>query len=386
MKILYASERPPYPFFTGGAARSAHNMLTVLASNLSCSCLAIGSRDFKPESWTSPGLETYSQLGIRSITESRANLEVDCGYPVQLLKDFPGSLRQTIAEWKPDIVWTQLEGIELIASIGLSSKTPTIVFLRDAEDPASSVKAIARSGAAIICNSQFMADRVQKLCRSRPHVIYPSFVPLEGTPAGENGLITMINPHRVKGLETFLEITRRMPDQRFLIVESWPLTADDKRSLTDTISAIGNIEYSDRVPNIEVIYKRTKLLVVPSVWEEAFGRVVIEAESLGIPVVASARGGLPEAVGKGGVCIEDYLNAEAWVKEIRELLDAPMRYRELSTFAHSHARSEIFSTHYAAQSFLDFAAAVVQANSRPTGIASALRRAVARFLPASETR
>lgn len=386
MKILYASERPPYPFFIGGAARSAHNMLTVLANELSCNCLAIGSRDFKPDSWAIPSRDAHEQLSISAVSESADILEVDCGYPVRLLRDFPHSLRVTIDSWKPDVIWTQLEGIEQIASIGLRAKTPTIVFLRDAEDPASSIKAIARSGAAIICNSQFMADRVHKLSRARPHVIYPSFSPFEGAPAGEDGFITMINPHRVKGLETFLEIARKLPDQRFLMVESWPLAADDKRSLLDTISRIGNIEYSDRVPNIEIIYRKTKLLLAPSIWEEAFGRVAIEAESFGIPVIASTRGGLPEAVGKGGVCIDDYLNSEAWVKEIRAVLDEPTRYAQLSELAHNHARSEVFSTRYAAQSFKDFAVEVIRAQELSAGFTSTLRRLAARVLPASRAR
>jgi glycosyltransferase involved in cell wall biosynthesis len=38
------------------------------------------------------------------------------------------------------------------------------------------------------------------------------------------------------------------------------------------------------------------VLVVPSIWPEAFGRVVIEAASAGIPSIVSDRGGLPELV------------------------------------------------------------------------------------------
>jgi glycosyltransferase involved in cell wall biosynthesis len=36
------------------------------------------------------------------------------------------------------------------------------------------------------------------------------------------------------------------------------------------------------------------VIVVPSVWEEPFGRTVIEALSTGRPVIASAIGGIPE--------------------------------------------------------------------------------------------
>lgn len=381
VKILYASSRPPFPFFLGGAARSAHNMMAVMSRELGCSCLALGSREFRPDAWSIPSEESHQSLHIRAIQESDNTLEIDCGYPVRLVSTFPESLRRTIDEWKPDVIWTQLEGMEQVAAIGLGSGKPTIVFLRDAEDPPSTLKEIARSGAAMICNSYFMANRLQRMSGRTAHVIYPSIAPLDGCAAGESGFITMINPHRVKGFATFLEIAGRLPEERFLVVESWPLSQDDKRSLLETISKLGNVEYSDRVPNIETIYRKTKLLLVPSIWEEAFGRVVIEAESCGIPVIASARGGLPEAVGQGGVCIEDYLNADVWVKEIRSLLDQPARYRELSELAVAHAQSEIFSTRYAAQSFLDFALELTQTKADRETKKSSLRRFASRFLP-----
>lgn len=352
-----------------------------MSRELGCSCLALGSREFRPDAWGIPSEESHESLQIRAIQESDSTLEIDCGYPVRLVNTFADSLRRTIDEWKPDVIWTQLEGMEQVAAVGLGSGTPTIVFLRDAEDPPETVKKIARSGAAMICNSHFMASRLQKMSGRKAHVIYPSFAPLDGCVAGEDGFITMINPHRVKGFATFLEIAKKLPDQRFLVVESWPLAQDDKRSLLESISKLGNAEYSDRVPNVETIYRKTKLLLAPSIWEEAFGRVVIEAQSCGIPVIASARGGLPEAVGQGGVCIEDYLNADVWVKEIRSLLDQPARYRELSELAVAHARSEIFSTRHAAQSFLDFALELTQAKDDRETTKSSLRRFISRFLP-----
>jgi glycosyltransferase involved in cell wall biosynthesis len=38
------------------------------------------------------------------------------------------------------------------------------------------------------------------------------------------------------------------------------------------------------------------MVVVPSVWKEPFGRVVIESYAYGKPVLAANRGGLPEIV------------------------------------------------------------------------------------------
>jgi glycosyltransferase involved in cell wall biosynthesis len=47
------------------------------------------------------------------------------------------------------------------------------------------------------------------------------------------------------------------------------------------------------------------LTVVPSIWEEPFGRVALESLFHGVPVVASNRGALPEIVTKEfGIIVE----------------------------------------------------------------------------------
>lgn len=46
-------------------------------------------------------------------------------------------------------------------------------------------------------------------------------------------------------------------------------------------------------------FSEIDLLIVPSIWEEPFGRVIIEAFAHGIPVIGSRRGGIPELVTDG---------------------------------------------------------------------------------------
>ncbi len=47
--------------------------------------------------------------------------------------------------------------------------------------------------------------------------------------------------------------------------------------------------------NTDEIWDRIKVLLVPSLWHEAWGIVVTEAQLRGIPVIASDAGGLAEA-------------------------------------------------------------------------------------------
>ncbi len=45
-------------------------------------------------------------------------------------------------------------------------------------------------------------------------------------------------------------------------------------------------------------YRKADVLVVPSLWEEPFGRIVIEGAQYGLPVLGSNRGGIPEIIKK----------------------------------------------------------------------------------------
>lgn len=54
-----------------------------------------------------------------------------------------------------------------------------------------------------------------------------------------------------------------------------------------------NIEFLGRMEP-KTFYNQIGLLVVPSLWEEPFGRIVVEAIACGVPVLASNQGGISE--------------------------------------------------------------------------------------------
>jgi spore coat protein SA len=64
-----------------------------------------------------------------------------------------------------------------------------------------------------------------------------------------------------------------------------------------------NVEFEGfcSAKNIGALYRSADILCCPSIWQEPFGKVNIEAMASGIPVVASRVGGIPEIAANGGV-------------------------------------------------------------------------------------
>ncbi len=58
------------------------------------------------------------------------------------------------------------------------------------------------------------------------------------------------------------------------------------------------------------LLNRHRVMVVPSVWAEVYGLVVLEGLACGLKVIASRTGGLPEALGSAGLLYENRNDAE----------------------------------------------------------------------------
>lgn len=340
MRILYASERPPYPFFLGGAARCAHRLLLSLAQGHGMQVMAVGGTEYRSSSWSVPPAADYGVLGVLGVGGSAQAPELDCGYPVQVLPRFgDGGLADALRRFAPDVVWAQLDGAQQVLGCARAQGAATLLYVHDAEDPPAQLRATAALADHLVCSSTFLAGKVQRVLGRRPHVVHPASDWYFGTTADPHGLITMINPHQVKGLDTFLQIAARLPQQRFLLVESWRLDEAAWAQLQQRLAALPNVTLSRRVADVRSIYARTRLLLVPSVWEEGFGMVAVEAQSCGIPVIASARGGLPEAVGGGGVLIDEYLDVDRWLAAIADVLHSDDSWQAASQRALARARA-----------------------------------------------
>jgi glycosyltransferase involved in cell wall biosynthesis len=118
--------------------------------------------------------------------------------------------------------------------------------------------------------------------------------------------VTFVNPDANKGVAVFARIAKeleaRRPEIPLLIVEGrggleWLGTTGLDWSNVQNLSRMRN------TPDPRDFYRASRIILMPSLWNESFGRVAAEAIINGIPVIASDRGALPETVGDCGVVL-----------------------------------------------------------------------------------
>jgi glycosyltransferase involved in cell wall biosynthesis len=213
-----------------------------------------------------------------------------------------------------------------------------------------------------VANSQFTAGKYRDAFALKPTVIYPFVDAAKYKINTTRQNITLINPHPKKGRDVAIEIALQCPEIPFRFVESWPLSPEERSELMSKIGGIPNIALSPPQAEMRKVYGDCKILLAPSMWEEAYGRVVTEAQISGIPVVASTRGGLPEAVGPGGVVLDPDQPIADWVAVVRKLWRDDSYYNALSAAAQIHAvRPELVFDHQLEA----FEQAMREAASRP---------------------
>ncbi|PXW35405.1 UNVERIFIED_CONTAM: D-inositol-3-phosphate glycosyltransferase [Williamsia faeni] len=99
------------------------------------------------------------------------------------------------------------------------------------------------------------------------------------------------------------------------------------------------------------VYRASDLVAVPS-YSESFGLVAIEAQAVGVPVIAADVGGLGVAVDNGvtGVLVSGH-DVDHWSAELGRLLDDPDLLATMGAAARIHARN--FSWDHTADQLLD---------------------------------
>lgn len=232
----------------------------------------------------------------------------DAGIRIESYKDLslrPRVLGERIRAFAPDWVLVSSEDVShiLLREAGHAAAGRLVYLAHTPQfmpfgpeswhnDPAAA--AIVKSAEGVVVIGRHMAAYVREHLGRESAIIHPPIygaAPWPDLGRFDSPWALMINPCTVKGLPVFLELARRFPHLRFAALNGWGTTQADRSA----IARLPNVELLANVPDIEEVLRRTRLLLMPSLWYEGFGLIAMEAMLRGIPVIASDSGGLAEA-------------------------------------------------------------------------------------------
>jgi len=103
---------------------------------------------------------------------------------------------------------------------------------------------------------------------------------------------------KIKGLQDLIPLFRRYQKAQLWVVGSGDYEAALRRMAWDSPN-IKFLGYQSK-EQLRALYERAVATLVPSLWHEVFGMVILESLANGAPVIVRNRGGMPEIVHESG--------------------------------------------------------------------------------------
>jgi glycosyltransferase involved in cell wall biosynthesis len=272
-------------------------------------------------------------------------------------------VRRLARRHRPDVVHANSIRAGVVLALARLAPTATVVHARDCLPPGpvatATLRLIAASATTVVANSRYTAAAVRAAApQARLEVVHNPVDLARWDPAridrarardrlgaaGERrlllGVVAQLSPW--KGQDTAIQALRVLceegVDAHLLLIGSAKFRARATRfdnegyvarlralvveaGLQERVSWLGERE------DVPELVRALDVLLLPS-WEEPFGRALIEAMALGVPVIATSVGGPAEIVVDGR---EGYLlgprEPRAWARAIRRIAEDPERGR-----------------------------------------------------------
>ena len=324
MRVLFASVYPHLPEVIGGLQTTTDDLCTALVTM---------------------GAEVAVLCGLREHATldqpSRPHCDEQLGYPVFRVANPIQDLALLAASWKPTIIVVQ-SGTTLLPMMvsALDTGKPTAVYLHNVETHQLGGALVPDPAILYLSNSAFTAQRWRALCGIDSVVVPPLVLPERYFVSTLGDRVLFVNPTPIKGVEIMFALAAGCPDIPFLVSESWGLDPQWRAYCLQRAAALPNIAWGSPTRDMRTVYAQSRTLLMPSLWEEAYGRTVVEAQINAIPVVASTRGALPDTVGAGGILVDAHAPIRHWEDALRLAYAPSAHYDQLS----ERARHQAFQT------------------------------------------
>lgn len=300
----------PHLVTLGGAQKSLRHAMELLASR--GHDVQVFSVRASRDDPASPGARrSPDQRASRTSSVSCNDVEVR---EARTLQETIANARASLGDKRPNVVIVPAEDVaqrplrEALRwgrPVVLMCQTPaTLPFGDGAAFPCDSRTELLRRANLVLATSRFLADYICDAAGILARFVsLPVAGPMGGidldAPWSSRCGALMINPSTIKGLPIFLDVARALPDQLFLTVPTWATQARDLCELRK----LPNVAVAEPTTDIYSLLRRSRVVLVPSLWLENVPLIISEAIFAGVPVLASSVGGIPEAMRGTGACI-----------------------------------------------------------------------------------
>jgi len=370
MRILTVSALFP-PFVQGGAEISAHNLATWLVDQgheVSVLTTAPTSAD---EVWDAVegGCRIFRVSPPRAYSAFEASRAPGWKKPLWHLQDLFDPRNERMMDRILDVVQPDFVALHYIQGLGYNGlkaigrrNIPAVFTLHDlglacvkmamfsdgkeCAGHCAPCKATAKVKLGYLRHIERLgfispsSANLEKLKTLQPIGDYPCYRALNANrypvprtvhePADHIRILYVGRLHSSKGLDVALQALDKLGDRRFTltILGNGPAEAEWRQSY----GSRPWIRFGGHLPQQDVADQMaaSDLLLVPSIWLENSPGVVIQALGVGLPVMGSDKGGIPELVqpGVNGMLVEAG-NVVAWTEALAAVLDHPERLAPL---------------------------------------------------------
>ena len=179
---------------------------------------------------------------------------------------------------------------------------------------------------------RFFLDLDIKL-QSKTEVIYPS-VNLQRPAKKKKSIIFVGRLNYSKGYDLFKDAISKILDE-FPVWKAFSIGDEERRSIYISHPKHKEIGFINHKKTLNIL-NRSEIAVVPSRWDEPFGRTALEASSRGCATIISNRGGLTETTDHA--IIIKKLEVTNLYKEIRKLIKYPKRRKKIQMLGRKNVK------------------------------------------------